>query len=135
MCVNCCVQRRLLRYTLAVFCKTVFLVFFFFSQILFVISIVMDSDSECDRRSVSKANTTRMFEARARKGRRFQGLTQAAAASRGEALEEDVSDEVDADSDEPSLTSFIQVSLTPAAQCRAEFEPCDEQRLAEQKSP
>ena len=29
----------------------------------------------------------------------------------------------------------IQVSLTPAAQCRAGFEPCDERRLAEQKSP
>ena len=28
-----------------------------------------------------------------------------------------------------------QVSLTPAAQCRARFEPCDERRLAEQKSP
>ena len=31
--------------------------------------------------------------------------------------------------------SSIQVSLTPAAQCRAGFEPCDERRLAEQKSP
>ena len=30
----------------------------------------MDSDSECDRRSVSKANTTRMFEARAREKKR-----------------------------------------------------------------
>ena len=30
---------------------------------------------------------------------------------------------------------YIQVSLKPAAQCRAEFEPCDERRLAEQKSP
>ena len=30
----------------------------------------MDSDSECDRRSVSKANMTRMFEARARKKKR-----------------------------------------------------------------
>ena len=29
----------------------------------------------------------------------------------------------------------IQVSLTPDAQCRAGFEPCDERRLAEQKSP
>ena len=29
----------------------------------------------------------------------------------------------------------IQVSLTPAAQCRAGFEPYDERRLAEQKSP
>ena len=28
----------------------------------------------------------------------------------------------------------IQVSLTRAAQCRAGFEPCDERRLAEQKS-
>ena len=28
-----------------------------------------------------------------------------------------------------------KVSLTPAAQCRAGFEPCDERRLAEQKSP
>ena len=32
-------------------------------------------------------------------------------------------------------TNSIQVSLTPAAQCRAGFEPCDERRLAEQKSP
>ena len=32
-------------------------------------------------------------------------------------------------------TNSIQVSLTPAAQCRAEFEPCNERRLAEQKSP
>ena len=70
----------------------------------------MDSDSECDRRSVSKANTTRMFEARARKGRRFQGLTQAAAASRAEALEEDVSDEVDAHSDEPSHKIILPLS-------------------------
>ena len=68
-----------------------------------------DSDSECDRRSVSKANTTRMFEARARKGRRFQGLTQAAVASRAEALEE-VSDEVDADSDEPSHKIILPLS-------------------------
>ena len=29
----------------------------------------------------------------------------------------------------------IQVSLTPAAQCGAGFAPCDERRLAEQKSP
>ena len=28
-----------------------------------------------------------------------------------------------------------QVSLTPAAQCRAGFEPCEERRLSEQKSP
>ena len=28
-----------------------------------------------------------------------------------------------------------QVSLTPAAQCRASFEPCNERRLDEQKSP
>ena len=28
-----------------------------------------------------------------------------------------------------------QVSLTPASQCRAGFEPYDERRLAEQKSP
>ena len=32
-------------------------------------------------------------------------------------------------------TNSIQVSLTPAAQCRAGFEPCDEQRLAKQKLP
>ena len=31
-------------------------------------------------------------------------------------------------------TNSIQVSLTPAAQCKAEFEPCDERCLAEQKS-
>ena len=48
----------------------------------------MDSNSEYDRHSVSKSNTARMFEARVREGRRFQGLTQAAAASRAEALEE-----------------------------------------------
>ena len=82
----------------------------FFSQILVVISIVMDSDSECDRCSVSKANTTWMFKARACKGRHFQGLTQAAAASRAEALEEDVSDEVDADSDEPSHKIILPLS-------------------------
>ena len=29
----------------------------------------------------------------------------------------------------------IQVSLTPAAKCRAGFEPCSERRLAEQKLP
>ena len=81
----------------------------FIFQIL-VASIVMDSGSECDRRSVSKANTTRMFEARARKGRRFQGLTQAAAASRAKALEENVSDEVDADSDEPSHKIILPLS-------------------------
>ena len=28
-----------------------------------------------------------------------------------------------------------QVSLAPAARCRAGFEPCDERRLDEQKSP
>ena len=28
-----------------------------------------------------------------------------------------------------------QVFLTPVAQCRAEFEPCDERHLAERKSP
>ena len=69
-----------------------------------------DSDSECDRRSVSKANTTRMFEARARKGWRFQGLTKAAAASRVEALEEDVSDKVDTDSDEPGHKIVLPLS-------------------------
>ena len=28
----------------------------------------------------------------------------------------------------------MEVSLTPTAQCRARFEPCDERRLTEQKS-
>ena len=51
-----------------------------------------------------------MFEARARKGRRFQGLTQAAVASRAEALEDDVSDEIDADSDEPSHKIIFPLS-------------------------
>ena len=60
------VRAMLFRKGNAVFCKTVFLGCFFF-QILVVISIVMGSDSQCGRRSVSKANTTRMFEARARK--------------------------------------------------------------------
>ena len=37
---------------------------------------------------------------------------------------------------EPSReTNSIQFSLTPAAQCRAGFEPCDERRPAKQKSP
>ena len=72
----------------------------------------MDSDSECDRRSVSKADTTLVFKARARKGGRFQGFTQAAAASRAEALEEDVSDEVDAQSDEPSHKIILPLGLT-----------------------
>ena len=39
----------------------------------------------------------------------------------------------------PLFSGFLsfskQVSLTPAAQCRAGCEPCDERRLAEQKSP
>ena len=69
----------------------------------------MDSYPECDRSSVSKANTTRMLEARARKRRRFQRLTQAAAASRAEALEEDVSDEDDDHSDEPSCKIILPV--------------------------
>ena len=34
-----------------------------------------------------------------------------------------------------TLLNSKQGSLTPAAQCRAGFEPCDERRLAEQKSP
>ena len=33
-----------------------------------------------------------------------------------------------------NLISSIQVSLTPAAQRKAGFEPCDEWRLAKQKS-
>ena len=70
----------------------------------------MDSDSECDMRSVSKANTTRMFEARARKNQHFQGLTQAAGASRAETLEKDVSEEVDAHSDEPSDKIILSLS-------------------------
>ena len=69
----------------------------------------MDSDSECDRRSVSKANTTQTFEARARKGRRFQGLTQAAAVSSAEALE-DVSEKDDAHSDESSHKIILPLS-------------------------
>ena len=32
-------------------------------------------------------------------------------------------------------TNSIQVSLTPAAQCKAGFEPYNERPLAEQKSP
>ena len=37
--------------------------------------------------------------------------------------------------DRSGETNSIQVSLTPAAQCTGGFEPCDEWRLAEQKSP
>ena len=40
---------------------------FVFFQILVVILIVMDSDPECDRSSVSKASKTRMREVRTRK--------------------------------------------------------------------
>ena len=37
--------------------------------------------------------------------------------------------------DRSAETNSIQVSFTPAAQCRAGFEPCDEPRIAEQKPP